>query len=227
MQVSLSHLPGWETEEVESAFKQVSPRLIRSRMLFQHPSEKSSSLTMFLKAVQAIMFITGSREASLSLLMSNREFKEIVRIAGVDCDGKRMVLDGLSLVKGIGWSTARALCIALNIPMNTRLGYLSEEEVSRIEAALNNPRSLNIPVWMLNRRRDPVTGEDKHLITSDLELTQKMDIERMMKIKSWKGVRHSLGLKVRGQRTRTTGRTGGPVGFSKAAAAKPSGSEKK
>ncbi|MEM2051217.1 MAG: 30S ribosomal protein S13 [Thermoproteota archaeon] len=164
--------------------------------------------------------------APLSLLMSNREFKEIVRIAGVDCDGKRKVLDGLSLVKGVGWSTARALCIALNIPMDTRLGYLSDEQVARIEAALSNPSSLNIPVWMLNRRRDPVTGENKHLITSDLELTQKMDIERMMRIKSWKGVRHSLGLKVRGQRTRTTGRTGGPVGFSKAAM-KASGSEKK
>lgn len=163
------------------------------------------------------MFITSLIQSPLGLLMSNREFREIVRIAGVDCDGKRKVLDGLSLVKGIGWSTARALCIVLNIPMDTRLGYLSEEEVARIEAALNNPGSLNMPVWMLNRRRDPLTGEDKHLLTSDLELTQKMDVERMMRIKSWKGVRHSLGLKVRGQRTRTTGRTGGPIGFSKAA----------
>jgi small subunit ribosomal protein S13 len=172
------------------------------------------------------MFITFLRKASLILLMSNREFKEIVRIAGVDCDGKRKVLDGLSLVKGLGWATARAICITLNIPMDTRLGYLSEEEVARIEAALNNLGSMSIPAWMLNRRRDPVTGENKHLLTSDLELTQKMDIERMMRIKSWKGVRHSLGLKVRGQRTRTTGRTGGPVGFSKAAL-KQAESEKK
>lgn len=150
--------------------------------------------------------------------MSNREFKEIVRITGVDCDGKRKVLDGLSVVKGLGRATARALCIALDIPMDTRLGYLSDEQVAKIEAALNNPESLDIPFWMLNRRRDAVAGEDKHLLTSDLELTQKMDVERMMRIKSWKGVRHSLGLKVRGQRTRTTGRTGGPVGFSKATA---------
>ncbi|MEM2571081.1 MAG: 30S ribosomal protein S13, partial [Thermoproteota archaeon] len=62
------------------------------------------------------------------------------------------------------------------------------------------------------------TGEDKHLITSELELTQKMDIERMIKMKCWKGVRHSLGLKVRGQKTRTTGRTGPPVGFTRSAA---------
>lgn len=150
--------------------------------------------------------------------MSNREFKEIVRIAGTDCDGKRKVLDGLATVKGIGWATARALCIALNIPMDTRLGYLTDDEVARIEAALNNPKSLKIPAWMFNRRRDIVTGEDKHLITSELELTRKMDIERMIKMKSWKGVRHSLGLKVRGQKTRTTGRTGPPIGFLKSAA---------
>jgi len=150
--------------------------------------------------------------------MSSREFREIVRIAGTDCDGKRKVLDGLSMIKGIGWSMARALCIALNIPMDTRLGYLSEEEVARIEAALNDPKSLKIPVWMFNRRMDPITGENKHLITSDLELTQKMDIERMIKMKCWKGVRHSLGLKVRGQKTRTTGRTGPPVGFVRSAA---------
>ncbi len=158
--------------------------------------------------------------------MSNREFKEIVRIAGVDCDGKRKVLDGLSLVKGLGWATARAICITLNIPMDVRLGYLTDDEVARIEAAINNPQSLKIPAWMLDRRRDPVTSEDKHLLTSDLELTQKMDVERMMRIKSWKGVRHSLGLKVRGQSTRTTGRTGGPIGFSKAEAKRAAESSK-
>ncbi|MGQ9478566.1 MAG: 30S ribosomal protein S13 [Thermoproteota archaeon] len=150
--------------------------------------------------------------------MSSMEFREIVRIAGTDCDGKRNVLDGLAAIKGIGWNTSRALCIALKIPLGTRLGYLSDEEVSRIEAALSNPLALNIPKWMLNRRMDPVTGEDRHLITSELELSQKVDIERMIKMKCWKGVRHSLGLKVRGQRTRTTGRTGSPVGFLKSAA---------
>lgn len=157
--------------------------------------------------------------------MSNREFREIVRIAGTDCDGKRKVLDGLSMVKGIGWATARAICIALDIPTDARLGQLTEEEISKIESALNNPDSLNMPTWMLNRRKDPLTSENRHLITSDLELTQKMDIERMIKMRSWKGVRHSFGLKVRGQRTRTTGRTGGPVGVTKAALKATEGKE--
>jgi len=69
-----------------------------------------------------------------------------------------------------------------------------------------------IPNWMLNRRKDLETGKDLHLIGSDLEFRVKQDIEFMKSIKSWKGWRHSLGLKVRGQRTRTTGRTGRTVG---------------
>ncbi|MEM3670025.1 MAG: 30S ribosomal protein S13, partial [Nitrososphaerota archaeon] len=58
----------------------------------------------------------------------------------------------------------------------------------------------------------------------DLELNIKENIQREMRIKSWRGVRHSLGLKVRGQRTRTTGRKGGPVGVARRAVAEAGGS---
>jgi small subunit ribosomal protein S13 len=48
-----------------------------------------------------------------------------------------------------------------------------------------------------------------------LTLSTKTDIDFMTDIRTWKGVRHSLGLKVRGQRTRTTGRKGRAVGVAK------------
>ena len=54
-----------------------------------------------------------------------------------------------------------------------------------------------------------------HLIGPDLTLSIKGDIDFMTDIKTWKGIRHSLGLKVRGQRTRTTGRKGRAVGVAK------------
>ncbi|MBP1357848.1 MAG: 30S ribosomal protein S13, partial [Sulfolobus sp.] len=60
---------------------------------------------------------------------------------------------------------------------------------------------------------------DLHLISSDLLFYVRNDIEREKKIKSWRGVRHSLGLKVRGQRTRTTGRTGMTIGVKRSKAA--------
>ena len=67
----------------------------------------------------------------------------------------------------------------------------------------------------MNRPRDRLSGRMLHLIGSDLEFARKNDIDRLRRIKSWRGVRHSLGLKVRGQHTRTTGRGGMAVGVSR------------
>ncbi len=74
---------------------------------------------------------------------------------------------------------------------------------------------MNFPSWFLNRRKDVETGEDKHLITSDIAFTVRNDVEREKATNSWRGFRHMYGLKVRGQRTRTTGRKGGAVGVAK------------
>ena len=65
---------------------------------------------------------------------------------------------------------------------------------------------------MVNRKKDLRDGTDKHIIGNQLEITVKRDIERMKKVRSYKGVRHARGLKVRGQRTKSTGRHGLVVG---------------
>lgn len=139
-------------------------------------------------------------------------FKHIVRIAGTDCDGSKKVVYGLAQVKGVGVNLARAIVNMLGIDPEMRLGYLSDDQVKKIEEVLSNPVEHGIPPWMVNRQKDLETGKYLHLIGADLVLTQRADIERMIKMKCWKGVRHSLGLKVRGQRTRTTGRKGITVG---------------
>ncbi len=139
-------------------------------------------------------------------------FKHIVRIAGTDCDGSKKVVYGLVQVKGVGVNLARAIVNMLGIDPEMRLGYLSDDQVKKIEEILSNPVEHGIPPWMVNRQKDLETGKYLHLIGADLVLTQRADIERMIKMKCWKGVRHSLGLKVRGQRTRTTGRKGITVG---------------
>jgi small subunit ribosomal protein S13 len=56
------------------------------------------------------------------------------------------------------------------------------------------------------------TGKNIHLLGTDLIVQTKNDIEQMKKIRSWKGFRHSYGLKVRGQRTKSTGRAGKAMG---------------
>ena len=65
---------------------------------------------------------------------------------------------------------------------------------------------------MVNRKKDIRTGEDLHVIGNKLEITVKRDVDRMRKMRSYKGVRHALHLKVRGQRTKSTGRHGLVVG---------------
>jgi small subunit ribosomal protein S13 len=59
------------------------------------------------------------------------------------------------------------------------------------------------------------TGSNLHLLTSDLDFTVSNDIDREKSIMSWRGYRHMFGLRVRGQRTRTTGRRASAVGVRK------------
>ena len=91
------------------------------------------------------------------------------------------------------------------------MGYLPPEQVERIKAIVDNIDA-NMPIWMLNRRNDIYTGENRHLLGTDLILGVKEDINLMKKIRSYKGIRHERGQKVRGQKTRSTGRTGATVG---------------
>ncbi|MEM0445432.1 MAG: 30S ribosomal protein S13 [Nitrososphaerota archaeon] len=144
--------------------------------------------------------------------MSQQEIRLIVRLLNTDLDGSKKIPYALAGIRGVGISLGYAIARALSIDPELRLGQLSDQQLSLIEDCIKNPSKYGIPAWMLNNRRDPVTGRDLHLTGAELELSIKEYIQREMRIKSWRGVRHSLGLKVRGQRTRTTGRKAGPVG---------------
>jgi len=122
---------------------------------------------------------------------------------------------GLTQIRGIGYMFANTILNVLKINPNQRIGYLSPEQVNSIESIIKNPSASNFPSWFLNRRKDVETGEDKHLLTSDIAFTVRNDIEREKTSGSWRGIRHMFGLKVRGQRTRCTGRKGGAVGVAK------------
>ena len=128
---------------------------------------------------------------------------------------------GLTQVKGIGHSFATAILDTLKININSNIGNLTEENVQAIEKLILDPINANFPTWFLNRRKDIETGTDLHLLTSDIPFTLRNDIERERVAASWRGYRHMSGLKVRGQRTRTSGRKGGAVGVAKGGMAAP------
>ena len=122
---------------------------------------------------------------------------------------------GLTQIRGVGYMFANTILNVLKINPNQRIGYLSPEQVNSIESIIKNPSASNFPSWFLNRRKDVETGEDKHLLTSDIAFTVRNDVEREKTSGSWRGYRHMFGLKVRGQRTRCTGAKGGAVGVDK------------
>jgi len=143
------------------------------------------------------------------------EYQYMVRIVGNDIRGERKMVVGLTEIRGIGYMFANTILNVLKINPNQRIGYLSPEQVNSIESIIKNPSASNFPSWFLNRRKDVETGEDKHLLTSDIAFTVRNDVEREKTSGSWRGYRHMFGLKVRGQRTRCTGRKGGAVGVAK------------
>lgn len=146
---------------------------------------------------------------------TEEEVKHIVRISKTNLDGQSTVEHGLTGIKGIGQRTARTLADSSGIEPGRTLGRLEEDEVEELNDAVENAGEL-LPDFMVNRRRDPFTGEDRHVIGGDLDLANRQDLERMKKMRSYKGIRHIRGQKVRGQRTRSTGRTGSTVGVDRA-----------
>ena len=142
----------------------------------------------------------------------SREFRHILRITGTDIDGTLKVLYGITKIMGVNLNLANAILKKTGINPDKRAGFLTKAEVEKIEQIIKDPAKFGLPSWLLNRRKDLETGKDLHLIRADLDLRTKTDIKQMKEIKSWRGYRHAHGLKVRGQRTRTTGRKGKAVG---------------
>jgi len=147
----------------------------------------------------------------------SEEFRHIIRIAEKDLDGTLKVNYALMKIKGIGASLAGIIVRKAGVNPDNRLGFLSDGEIEKIEDVIEKPAKYGLSGWLLNRPKDAQTGSDGHLIGSNLDLQIKMDIDDMKKIRSWRGYRHAYGLKVRGQRTRTTGRSGKAMGVKKAA----------
>jgi small subunit ribosomal protein S18e len=94
-------------------------------------------------------------------------------------------------------------------------GELTAEEVERLVTIVQNPRQFKVPDWMLNRKKDTKDGKFSQVVSNTLDMKLREDLERLKKIRAHRGLRHYWGLRVRGQRTKTTGRKGRTVGVSK------------
>jgi small subunit ribosomal protein S13 len=153
------------------------------------------------------------------------EIKHLVRIANTDLPGHKAIKVAITKIKGIGYMYGNMVCNKAGIDANKKAGALNTSEIDRLNDVIENPAKYKVPAWMLNRRMDYTTGENMHLRTGDLDFTVEQDIRRLKKIRCYRGIRHSVGQPVRGQRTKSNFRRnkGKAVGVKKKAEARAAG----
>ena len=142
------------------------------------------------------------------------DFKYIIRIANSDVSGEERLGFALTSIRGVGPRISNAIIQKLKLNPEKLAGNLTDKNVDEIENAVKNINEF-VPSWLLNRQKDYDTGENIHPVSIDLKMAHDDDLNRMKKVKSYKGIRHASGHKVRGQRTYSNGRKGLALGVSK------------
>jgi small subunit ribosomal protein S13 len=107
------------------------------------------------------------------------------RIIGVDIPGKKRLVVSLTYIYGVGIPRANAIIAKLGLDPDKHADKLSGDEITRINALL----------------------QSEYLVEGDLRRQVQNNIKRLISIHSYRGMRHRVGLPVRGQRTRTNART--------------------
>ncbi|KAI9296207.1 ribosomal protein S13 [Neoconidiobolus thromboides FSU 785] len=143
------------------------------------------------------------------------QFQHILRLLNTNVDGKEKIMYALTAIKGIGRRYSNLVCKKADVDLNKRAGELTNDELERIVTIMQNPLQYKIPKWFLNRQKDTIDGTFGQAVSNGLESKLRDDLERLKKIRAHRGIRHSFGLRVRGQHTKTTGRRGKTVGVAK------------
>lgn len=123
----------------------------------------------------------------------------MARIAGVDLPRNKRMVVALTYIYGIGRTLSGEILKKSNISEDTRTDNLTEDEINRLRSVLAD-----------------------YQVEGDLRRLEAMSIKRLSEINSYRGMRHRRNLPVRGQRTKTNGRTrrgkkGGPIAGKKKA----------
>jgi small subunit ribosomal protein S13 len=131
------------------------------------------------------------------------KLKHLVRVINTDLDGSKPILYAMRKIKGVNIMFANMVLGMAKIENDVKAGALKDEQVAKIEDVLKHPEKYDVPIWMLNRRSDYETGEDKHILTGDIDFNKAIDVKRLRRTKSYIGLRHASGHPVRGQRTKS------------------------
>ena len=109
----------------------------------------------------------------------------MARIAGVDLPNNKRGEIGLTYIFGIGRSSARKILEECGIDFDTKVSEWNDDQIAKIRSLIAN----------------------EYKIEGELRSSVQMNIKRLMDIGCYRGIRHRLGLPVRGQSTKNTART--------------------
>jgi len=109
----------------------------------------------------------------------------MARISGVDLPRDKRIEIALTYIFGIGLPSAKKILVATGVNPDIRVKDLDEADVQKLRREI----------------------EDHYQVEGDLRREVSMNIKRLMDINCYRGLRHRLGLPVRGQKTKTNART--------------------
>ena len=109
----------------------------------------------------------------------------MARIAGVDLPNNKRGEIGLTYIFGIGRYSARKILEECGIDFDTKVSEWNDEQIAKIRSLISN----------------------EYKIEGELRSTVQMNIKRLMDIGCYRGIRHRIGLPVRGQSTKNNART--------------------
>lgn len=107
------------------------------------------------------------------------------RVIGIDIPGNKRLVISLTYIHGVGNTLAKQIVEKLKLDPNMKAQGLTDDDLARLNALL----------------------QSEYLVEGDLRRRVQNNIKRLINIGTYRGMRHRLGLPVRGQRTRTNSRT--------------------
>ncbi len=141
-------------------------------------------------------------------MVADNDFQHILRVLNTNIKGRERVPIAITAIKGVGRRFSNLVCKKAEIDLGKRAGELTNDEIEKMIAIIQNPTQFKIPDWFLNRQKDIKSGSYKQIVSNQMASKLRDDLERLKKMRAHRGLRHYWGLKVRGQHTKTTGRKG-------------------
>jgi ribosomal protein S13 len=97
------------------------------------------------------------------------------------------VMYALTAIPGVGRRISNVICKKAEIEMTKRAGELTPDEIEKVVAILQDPKKFNIPMWMVNRRRDKFDGKSSQLVSNQIASKLRDDLEHLKKVRAHRG----------------------------------------